>query len=156
MRAGDQALMAELIDESTVSRYYVRDSSNNRFKAFAVVGSDGMLEIDLRTRLEDGSRSTVLRGAEQFGRILRHFAGRFKGIRGNWQFGDNLAAFNWAIKAGSLPAEAALQTWTGRQAQAAGFSLVENLRLSGKPGAYTDVRADFLPQIRPANGEVKS
>lgn len=148
-------MMAELIVESTVNRYYVRDSSNYRYKAFALIDSDGMLEIDLRTRLEDGRRSTVLRGAEQFHLILRHFAGRFRGIRGNWQFGDNLAAFNQAVQAGRSPEEAALQTWTGRQAQAAGFSRVENLRLGGKPGAYSDVRVDFLPPPRPAQGEMK-
>jgi len=137
--------MATLIDETTDDRYYVRDSSNNRFKAFAIVSPDGLLEIDLRTKLEDGTRSIVLHGAEQFRRILRHFAGRFRGIRGNWQHGDNLKVFNRTTAAGMTSEEAALQTWTGRQAQAAGFSRVENIRAFGSPGVYTDVRVDFLP-----------
>ncbi len=137
--------MATLIDQSTADRYYVRDLSNSRFKAFAVVGSDGFLEIDIRTKLEDGARSTSLRGSEQMRQILRHFAGRIRGIRGNWQYGDNLRVFNQATTAGMTCEQAALQTWTGQQAQAAGFSCVGNVRAGGEPGVYTDVRVEFLP-----------
>jgi len=134
---------SRLIDSATTDRYAVYDSVHRRLQAFAVI-DNGELAITLRTRLEDGTRSPVLRGSEQFERILAHFSGKFLGIQGSWSFGDNLAAFNRAIAQGSSIADAALQTWTGRQATAAGYARVVVRSLEGAPGAYTKVKVTFL------------
>jgi len=133
-----------LIDSSTTTdRYAVYDSMHRRLQAFAVI-DNGELAITLRTRLEDGTRSPLLRGSEQFERILAHFSGKFLGIQGSWSFGDNLAAFNHAIAQGSSIADAALQTWTGKQAAVAGYTRVVVRSLKGSPGAYTKVKVTFL------------
>jgi hypothetical protein len=124
-------------------QYSARDPANPRFQAFATLDNDE-LSLVIRTKLPNGERSTVLRGAEQFKKILVHFAGRFKGIRGSWSFDDNLAAFNRAVLAGEPHEEAALKTWTGQQAAAAGYGRVVIRSLEGQPGSYEKVVASFL------------
>jgi hypothetical protein len=110
------------------SRYSVSDPANPQFQAFATLDYSTLtslkqdeLTLTIRTKLDNGQRSTVLRGGEQFKKILAHFAGRFTSIRGSWSYDDNLEAFNRAVAAGGQPEEAALKTWTGQQAAAAGI-----------------------------------
>ena len=134
---------SRLIDNSNPDRYAVYDSLHKRLQVFAVV-DNGELSLTMRTRLEDGTRSPLLRGAEQFARVLSHFSGTFIGIQGSWSFGDNLAAFNRATAGGMSPENAALQTWTGKQAGAAGYRRVMVRSLEGQPGAYTRVKVVFL------------
>lgn len=131
----------------TEDRYLVSDASNLRFQAFAYV-ENGFLQITLRTKLESGTRSNVLHGAEQFQRILQHFAGRFRAIRGNWVYGDNLLSFNVDVAAGLSLEQAALQTWTGKQAVAGGFGRVEIVEVDGLPGSFSQVKVNFWPQTR--------
>jgi hypothetical protein len=138
---------AKVINDSTSDRYFVWDSSNPQFKAFAHVEDDEIF-INLRTELETANgvvKSAVLRGSEQFQRILQFFAGRFKGIRGSWSFGTNLEAFNKAILAGMSPVDAArLETWTGQQATKAGYSRVVIRSLEGPAGHYSKVTVSFF------------
>jgi len=103
------------------SRYSVSDPANPRFQAFATLDYSTLmglkqdeLTLTIRTKLDNGQRSTVLRGGEQFRKIVAHFAGRFTGIRGSWSYDDNLEAFNRAVAAGAQPEEAAVKTWTGQ------------------------------------------
>ena len=137
---------ATIINDSTSDRYIVWDSSNPQFKAFAHVEDDEIF-INLRTELETANgvvKSSVLRGREQFQKILQFFTGRFKGIRGSWSFGTNLEAFNKAITAGMSPVEAALKTWTGQQAKDAGYSRVVIRSLEGPAGHYSKVTVSFF------------
>ena len=131
----------------TQDHYLVTDSSNVRFQAYAYV-ENGLLQITLRTKLENGLRSMVLHGAEQFQLILQHFTGRFRAIRGNWVYGDNLQSFNMAVAAGLSVEQAALQTWTGQQALAAGFGRVEIVELYGASGSFSQVKVNFWPHTR--------
>ena len=124
-----------LVDRSTPARYHVSDAGNERLSAFATV-EEGEILITLRAQLPDGTRSPLLRGAEQFQRILAHFSGRFRGIRGSWSYGDNLEAFNNAIRAGRTLEAAALETWTGQQAAAAGYTHVIIRSTEGAPGNF--------------------
>ena len=140
--------MATLISNLTDDRYTVYDSSNARFQATGDIGLDGMLNLTIRTRLGDGMRSTVVRGAEQFQKIVRHFVGRFRGLRGNWKYEDNLAAFNQAIGNGMTLEQAAMHTWTGQQALIAGYPRVEFIELAGQSGAYHTVKVNFLPRLK--------
>jgi hypothetical protein len=124
-------------------RYSVTDPANPRFQAFATLEDDEVTLL-IRTKLPTGQRSTVLRGADQFRKILVHFAGRFKSIRGSWSYDDNLATFNRAVLAGLSQEEAALKTWTGQQAAAAGYTRAVIRSVEGQPGNYTKVVASFL------------
>jgi RHS repeat-associated protein len=133
-----------LINLSTPGeRYLVQDPASPRFYAEGTVSSHGELSISIRTVLETGQRSTLLTGAEQFQNIVRFFRGQFTSIKGNWQFGSNLARFNELTAQGLSAEEAAARTWTGQQAAAAGFKTVKVQNLQGTPGKYTSVQVLF-------------
>jgi len=124
----------------------VHEVSNPRLYAEGSVNSRGELSISIRTQLESGIRSPLLKGQEQFNKILQFFAGKFSSIKGNWQFGSNLAKVNELTSGGKMSlGEAAAQTWTGQQAAAAGFPKVTVLNTEGLPGAYKAVQVRFTP-----------
>ena len=122
--------------------YSDSDPLDPRFQASATV-QRGELRLTIRTQLESGERAPALREAEQFRKVVAHFARRFHSISVSWTYGDNLAAFNRAIAAGAAPEEAALRTWTGQQAAAAGYSRVQILSLERQPGRYSRVAGTF-------------
>jgi hypothetical protein len=122
--------------------YSVSDPLDPRFQASATV-QRGELCLTIRTQLESGERAPSLREAEQFRKIVAHFARRFHRISVFWTYGDDLAAFNRAIAAGAAPEEAALRTWTGQQAAAAGYSRAQVRSLERGPGRYSKVAVSF-------------
>lgn len=122
--------------------YAVSDPIDPRFQAFATV-QRGELLLTIRTQLESGERSPALREPDQFRKIVAYFARRFTSISVSWSYGDDLAAFNRAIAAGSTPEEAALRTWTGLQVAAAGYSRVTVRSLEKQPGRYSKVVVSF-------------
>jgi hypothetical protein len=122
--------------------YSVSDPVDPRFEASATV-QRGQLLLSIRTQLESGERSPALREAEQFRKIVAHFARRFHSISVSWSYGDDLAAFNRAAAAGATPEEAALRTCTGQQAAVAGFSRVQIESLERQPGRYSKVAVNF-------------
>ncbi len=126
-------------------RYTASDPADPRFQALAFIES-GELVLCIQTQLETGERSRVLRGEDQFRRIVTHFARRFRSIRDTWIVGDNLKEFNRAIGAGVSNDTAAMMTWTGTQAAAAGYPRVRILSLEGSPGRYTKVVLAFSRQ----------
>ncbi|MBL0136050.1 MAG: hypothetical protein IPP79_19750 [Chitinophagaceae bacterium] len=123
--------------------FAMSDSSNPRFQATGSLSADGTLTVTIRTVLENGVRSTVLRGAEAFQGILRHFGSAVRTIRGSWSYGNNLARFNELTAGGMSSEAAAAQTWTGQQAAAAGFTRVTIGSLEGTAGHYTNVQVTF-------------
>jgi hypothetical protein len=122
--------------------YSVADPLDPRFQASATV-QRGELLLTIRVRLESGERAPALREAEQFRKIVTHFARRFHSIDVSWTYGDDLAAFNRAVAAGAAPEEAALRTWTGQQAGAAGYSRPQIRSLERRPGRYSKVAVSF-------------
>ncbi|MFE9328634.1 hypothetical protein ACIHDR_47650 [Nocardia sp. NPDC052278] len=133
-----------LIDRSIPGqRYYKQDTESPRLYSEGTVGPNGELYLTLRTQLENGQRSTLLRGAEQFQAILKYFEGDFTSILGNWQWGSNLARFNELTAQGFSPEAAAAKTWTGKQAANAGFRTIRVLNSQGDPGKYTTVQVEF-------------
>jgi hypothetical protein len=123
-------------------RYQVSDPIDPRFQASASVEA-GELAFDIRTELETGERSTVLRGPDQLRKILAHFAPRFESLRVCWSYGDNLKAFNRATAAGATHEEAVLRTWTGHQLALSRYSNVAIRSLEGFPLRYTKVVVCF-------------
>jgi hypothetical protein len=99
----------------------------------------------MRTALEDGTRNPDLRGQDQFNKILDHFGrDNVDAIKGNWQYDTNLNGFNDGIAQGMTPEQAAANTWTGKQAAAAGFTNVEIEQGHMNPdGTYSQVKARF-------------
>lgn len=113
--------------------------------------SGGRLRSNIETA-GDGKRppSTMIDAKKSFAEALAWFGDEVAGVKGSWTFGSNLAEFNRLIAKGATPEEAALGTWTGRRAAAAGFTRVifservlELLR-RGEPGAYEAVAALFV------------
>jgi hypothetical protein len=135
--------------------YSVSDPIDPRFQASATV-LHGELLLTIRTQLESGERAPALREADQFRRIVTHFARRFHSISVSWSYGDDLAAFNRAAAAGATPEEAALRTWTGQQAALAGFSCVQIRSLERQPGRYSKVAVSFCePESSPPETKPK-
>ncbi|MBF6208726.1 hypothetical protein [Nocardia sputi] len=132
-----------LIDRSIPGqRYYKQDTANPRLHAEGkILGSS--LFVSLRTKMENGQRSTLLSGEEQFQAILKFFEGKFTSIVGNWQFGSNLAGLNELTAKGLSLEAAAARTWTGKQAAKAGFGRVEIVNVQGSPGEYTSAMVEF-------------
>lgn len=141
--AGAAPAPPRLVNNSTSDTYWVTDSAIPRASARGEITPRGELSITMRTVLEDGTRSTVLRGAEQFQRILNYFAGRFTSIKGSWQYGTNLAKINELTGKGMSLEAAAAETWTGQQAAQAGYKAVRILNTQGTPGNYTSVQVRF-------------
>ncbi|HYH16506.1 MAG TPA: hypothetical protein VD794_14855, partial [Flavisolibacter sp.] len=131
---------------STRDRYYVEDISNRRFNAEGRVNENGQLDITIRTKLESGERSSNLNAEEQFQKILEHFEGRFESIKGNWQYETNLEMFKKFIKEGFTREQAALKTWTGKQAGKAGYNIVEIIEVTIKDSPKDTVKVIFKKQ----------
>lgn len=122
-----------------------------------IVPGERTLEINLYLRSSQG-RSSKLKGKEQFKKILQHFAGHFDQIKGTWfrlglpgELSDNLDKVN-ELTGGKNPLtieQATLQTWTGQQAAAAGYTEVKVEYAEGEPGNYTNVSVFFCPPAKP-------
>jgi YD repeat-containing protein len=64
-------------------------------------------------------------------------------IRGNWTYGDNLAAVNRLTGQGVPLEEAVRQTWTAGQAARYGFTNATVVESAGSAGNYTTIRVLF-------------
>lgn len=121
----------------------------------------GVLQSRIKTRDEKG-RAKGIYAKNEFASALKIFKAGVHAVEGNWVDGelgssDNLAAFNALTKAGLSAEQAALGTWTGRQAAKAGFTKVVLLP-GGKfmlehqqPGGYTSMSVLF---VRPEDHHV--
>lgn len=72
----------------------------------------------------DGNKRTV-RGRMLYDLMMRHFGLSVVAIAGFWSSGENRRIFIEALNGGATPEDAALSTWSGRQAERHGFSQVE-------------------------------
>lgn len=119
----------------------------------------GVLQSRIKTRDEKG-RAKGISAKNEFANALRIFTAGVRAVEGNWtqgELGDNLETFNELTKAGLGPEQAALGTWTGRQAAKAGFTKAVFLP-GGKfmlkhqqPGEYTAMAVLF---VRPEDHHV--
>lgn len=133
-----------VVDNSRPDMYLVQDINHEDFEISGKVeGRD--LYVSFQTKLEDGTRSQLY-AKEHFPKIVKHFEGRFDRIMGKWQIGPmatNLNTFNFLTGTKKTPEEAALNTWTGRQAAAQGYTKVIFKTLEGRRGKYTSVVVAF-------------
>lgn len=116
--------------EQGAEAFSVSDPVNKRLQVAAYLYA-GRLEITIRTKLENGTRSTMLHGNELMADVFRFFAGRIEEVKDKYSYGDNLKMFNKAKSNGLGDAEAAFATWSGKQARKAGFREVKKVRYSG-------------------------
>ena len=100
--------------------------------------------VDITTQnLKTGARSGILRGGEQFQKIVKFFKGGFKSIKGRWYSGTNLDKVNKLTGEGMSLEKAVKETWTAEQAGKAGFKNVKVGETVGTPGKYTSVEVNF-------------
>ncbi|QTE21825.1 hypothetical protein [Polaribacter cellanae] len=88
----------------------------------ASLSKKGILELDFN--VPKGMRGQGI-GTEMFDDAVKTFGKDIKGIQGLWLGGDNLGAFNKAIKSGSSIQNAIFSTPTGKWAKKNGFNTVE-------------------------------
>ncbi len=156
-------IITTIVNNSHPDRYAVAEAEgeNHRFFATAEIMGDGKnvlaspipgkrtLALSITLKDKDG-RSSVLRGKEEFKKILKHFEGRFDQIEGNWnkqgdELSDNLDEINRLTSGAHALSlkEAALKTWTGQQAAAAGYTQVHVEEMNGNQGQYSQVIVKF-------------
>ncbi len=129
------------------SVYYTADDLiDPEFFTSGQLESNGALRLYFKTRTRStGRASKVLRGSEQFSEIFNHFGALVKKIIGEWVSGDNLEKFNQLTGAPLFLNEfdAALQTWTGKNAAKFRYTEVTVKILDGTPGHYKKVIVEF-------------
>lgn len=136
------------VDQHTPDLYFRYDPNNPLiFSEGKVIGGpDGPeLLLNLRTKaLATGERG-ILQGAEEYANIFQYFRGRFKHIRGQWEsWSDNLKQFNENIKKGMSREDAALNTWSGGEAQTRGYTKAVIRTVEGPHGQHTYVEVTFM------------
>ncbi len=121
-------------DKQALSWIDLHDNGTNaRFEA-NIIDSDGIFVFSIENYSPRGRRfSDDFRPAEAFHNALKYFGNRVKAIRGSWDgewdnplfegpyASTNYYQFAQAIKANKAPELAVFETWTGKQAQVAGF-----------------------------------
>ena len=148
----------EGVDESSELRYSVEDG--DFFVTAEVMPNEqgflppeipGQRSLDINLQLKHKAGRSRLRGKDQFGKVLTHFAGKFDQVCGSWtapvgeELSDNMETFN-ALTSGPealAPEAAALKTWFGERASAAGYTRAVVSKLEGAPGNYTFVTVFF-------------
>ncbi|MGE4231876.1 MAG: hypothetical protein AB7F43_00970 [Bacteriovoracia bacterium] len=131
------------VNENNAS-YGVRAQFMGRdFYAHGVL-NEGTLHFNFH--LKDGEfRHPLLKGKEQFEKLMKKFGNRVQRVEGHWVDGDNLAAVNTLTRGPKrLPLEvAALKTWTGKRAVEYGFTKVKIITVKGRPGRFREVKVVF-------------
>lgn len=133
-----------VVDATTPNQYMVREGE---FYATAALDDDGYIVMGLSLKALDGSsHAKFLRGKEELYRILKHFEGRAKGVKGVWLDGDNYAEYHRLTRPpfNLTPAEAARRTWTGGTLVNEGYVVRRVREIGVAPvGEYPIVEAVF-------------
>lgn len=109
-------------------------------------GSGIIADLDERgnlTLMIERQEGSPLSGSQMLANVMEHFGDRVQSIQGYWVYGDNLAGFNKAVRAGQSLESAAAGTWTGRQAARYGFNNVTILVADAGESGFTRVSALF-------------
>lgn len=138
--------------EATEHVFEVLDEEFDDLGIRATLDARGVFRFWIETRLdrlspEHGRAYGNVRAKQLFAAALAHFGSRVTCIRAEWYYGDNLAVFDRLVRVdGISPADAALATWTGRQAATHGFSVARIVTAKGHPTSkrpYKKVLVDF-------------
>lgn len=128
-RLVDNPLPVEVvsISEFTYMVRQVRENTDQNF-SFLAVYDKASKSIEIRARLVDytsGERSAIL-GHEAYKEMMENFSDQnVQVIKGIWAGSDNSRAYLDNIRNKNMtPEQAALNTWSGRQAVAHGFNQV--------------------------------
>lgn len=113
-------------DLSSREKFSYEDSSNNFY--FNAELNDGVVSMDIRLRSTNGLVRSAQSGKDLYRKMIRHFGVRkIVAIQARWFSEDNYQEFSKNLKQGLSLEEAALQTWSGRQATLYGFSYVNSV-----------------------------
>ncbi len=99
----------------------------------AEINAQGLLSVSAYLAYPQFNLRSHLSGSELYRQMMDHFGARVKAIQGHWAYGDNQAQFFAALAKGLTPEQAALNTWSGRQAAHYGFSKVESVDIEKSP-----------------------
>ncbi|MBY0527920.1 MAG: hypothetical protein K2R98_31270 [Gemmataceae bacterium] len=130
------------IEIATATEFLLRNKKKANNFTWGELESAGHLSFIVENLPKDGSGCP---GGWMFDAMMGHIGAAVQAIRGNWTYGDNLAAVNRLTASGIVSlADAARQTRTGRCAGSWEYTIVQVLpQSSGTAGAYTRVYALF-------------
>ena len=145
------ALDSGLVSKNaTPRRFDVHDmeiENGEKFFFRSEVQDDGGLELDIATRDPVTKQTSHWLWAEElFDEMMHHFKETktpIKYIAGNWYDGTNLKLLNELTRGGTPIEQAALNTWTGRQARRFGYNKVKVVTKKGAPGRWQMVVVEF-------------
>ena len=112
-------------DEVSYMVRQVREDTDQNFSFLALYNKQSK-SIEIRTMLVDlaGGERSAIKGHEAYKEMMEHFSDQnVRVVRGNWSQSDNSRVYldNVRIK-NMTPEEAALNTWSGKQAVAHGYT----------------------------------
>ncbi len=120
------------------SRATIKFSSADTAYFEAKLALDGTVTFDFKNR---DSKNEILNSdlipKEAFQGVITHWGPKVRAIRGVWmkapqgygkEVSRNFYEFQEALERGLSPEEAVFETWTGKQAKAAGFSKCLNIQ----------------------------
>lgn len=102
--------------------YFVKSGASDEVWTGSARLVDKILELDFN--VPSGLKNQGI-GTEMFEDALNAFGDNVQGIKGLWLNGDNLKAFNDALKSGVNAVDAAFSTATGKWAKKNGFTNIE-------------------------------
>ena len=127
--------------------FMITHKSNRMFYAEAYLSPGGILNFTLHLRTKSGRlRVPGIKGSQIFKLAMELYGERVRAIKGEW-FGElnvNLTQFNRLTSSGTNLESAALQTWTGRQAERFGYTQPAFAQLHGRDRIYSKVSVLFL------------
>ncbi|MEU3455089.1 ricin-type beta-trefoil lectin domain protein [Micromonospora sp. NPDC006766] len=124
----------------------VSASENSYSLSHRESGSGIIADLDASgnlTLMIERQAGSPLSGSQMLDNVMAHFGDRVQSIQGYWVYGDNLAGFNRAARAGQSLESAAAGTWTGRQAARHGFTNTTILVADAGESGFTKVSALF-------------
>ncbi|EKD29043.1 MAG: hypothetical protein ACD_79C00105G0002 [uncultured bacterium] len=137
------------------------DPMNDIFEIYAHVDDSQILKFEVKTEHALPVKSTnyssqrIIRsnisGSHFFKVMMEHFLNVSKihinEIEGHWNYGTNLKIFNESKQSGKTDEEAALNTWTGKQAAIYGYTSVRVIsKYSTSNNVFTDVTVRFCKE----------
>lgn len=136
----------KLVNESDPSTYKVFHPTEDGVLAVAQIGRDDNLEIYIHAVSDAGNRVPGFSGKDQYKKMLKHFSGKFKGIKAIWTHGDNLAHINkFTAPPHSYSLGLAVRgTWSYQRALEAGHSKLKVIEaIKDTSGTYSKVVVVF-------------
>jgi len=129
----------------TPAELIIQDWNKPQLMIRATLEEDGELWFYVQAEVEEPTlpKRGFVRGRVLFDLMLLHFGNEVNAIIGFWTRGPNYVEFHKRLAEGYSEAEAALATWTGKNADRACFGDVRTINMSKSTDTRPWVKIEF-------------